>query len=456
MSKNYARTIIWILTNRLLQISDLLNEISGGKTSSSPFAPKPAVSIGVKRKAADGSDDSRNKLPKFSHPDKSSSASKITRDDGRASERPQPVTNTPNGATVRNEVAPRTTSKPPSRTSSPAINGRPNASATNGQRASVSSNGGHHLPNSSSMRSAEKASLSSTSPAQFPSTTSLAKLKPRPTTTGDSAASPAKFSATAANPTDLSKAPKKGSFAEIMARAQKAQESMGKVGVIQHKAIEKPLSKREARIAEQKRAAQEAAERQPQGTGRLGHGPQDAPQKRAGKDAAPSANRSRAMSSGGDTPAKKVRKSAMASTGYTGTARPSAPPAKAPVSARNGKPAPAQGRTAGGGLLAPPKYTRRDKYEDEYDDEMDDFIDYDEEEDEIPGQRRPSGLDSGRRGGYDSDEGSSDMEAGMSDLDVEERRAEKLAKQEDRKEEELEKKLKREKEERRKRFATGR
>lgn len=71
---------------------------------------------------------------------------------------------------------------------------------------------------------------------------------------------------------------------------------------------------------------------------------------------------------------------------------------------------------------------------------MDDFIEYDDEE---PGY--------GQGGGYDSAE-ESDMEAGMSDIDEEERRAEFQARREDQMQEALEKKLKREKEERRRRL----
>ena len=87
--------------------------------------------------------------------------------------------------------------------------------------------------------------------------------------------------------------------------------------------------------------------------------------------------------------------------------------------------------------------SRRSKYEDEYDEDMDDFIDYDDEEDDV-----------GPRYDYDS-EGSSDMEAGLSDIDTEERRAELYAREEDRREQALEEKLKREKEERKRRLAQG-
>lgn len=69
---------------------------------------------------------------------------------------------------------------------------------------------------------------------------------------------------------------------------------------------------------------------------------------------------------------------------------------------------------------------------------MDDFIDYDDEEED-------DGF--GKRYTYD-DESESDMEAGMDELDLEERRAERIARQEDIEEDKLEKSLKAQKEER--------
>ena len=138
---------------------------------------------------------------------------------------------------------------------------------------------------------------------------------------------------------------------------------------------------------------------------------------------------------------KKFKKAALATTGYTGTARATAPP-KAGASAGKGRSAEPRER---------PRYTgsaaRSRKYND-YDEELDDFIDYDDEEDEAPGY--------GRRGEFYSEEEESDMEAGLSDIDEEERRAEREARREDYEEEALEKKLKREKEERRRQLAAER
>ena len=79
----------------------------------------------------------------------------------------------------------------------------------------------------------------------------------------------------------------------------------------------------------------------------------------------------------------------------------------------------------------------RPRRTDDYDDELDDFIEYDDEEEE-PGYARARE--------YASEDDESDMEAGISDIDEEETRAEKVAKIEDAREKALEEKLRREKE----------
>lgn len=94
----------------------------------------------------------------------------------------------------------------------------------------------------------------------------------------------------------------------------------------------------------------------------------------------------------------------------------------------------------GGALLSAPKVrpAKNSRYaEDDYDEELDDFIDYDDEEDDQGGPR------------YDyASDASSDMEAGLDDIDTEERRAERMARQEDIEEQRLEQNLKMAKEER--------
>lgn len=226
---------------------------------------------------------------------------------------------------------------------------------------------------------------------------------------------------------------------------------MGKVGVIQHKSIGNNNSKKEQPVkTEQKSAKMKGADGKPylgngrpsmgssRGATKPGAAARDAGRNGAAQDAK-TGGKSRPGSSAGEVAEKKVKKSATATTGYTGTARPR-------PGAASGKPSLSRKGSSynSGGLLAPPKPSRRDRYEDEYDDELDDFIEYDD--DEGPG---PQGY------GYDSD-GSSDMEAGLSDIDVEERRAEVLAREEDKREAALEEKLKREKEERRRRLGQGR
>ncbi|PNY29203.1 Uncharacterized protein TCAP_00880 [Tolypocladium capitatum] len=227
-------------------------------------------------------------------------------------------------------------------------------------------------------------------------------------------------------------APKKGSFAEILARGQRAQAVMGQVGKIQHKKAEKGAAKgrEEAKPITQARGKSTTGY-----AGTVRPAPRNGangsrPVKKEARDAATPGSRLGAVKSRAeeDAAVKKVRKAALATTGYTGTARPK--PAD-PVSKKDAP--------RGGALLNAPKLrhssSKRSRYEDDYDEELDDFIEYDDEEEEGP------------RYGYASD-GSSDMEAGLDELDVEERRAEVLARKEDIEEERLEKTLKAAKEDR--------
>lgn len=143
---------------------------------------------------------------------------------------------------------------------------------------------------------------------------------------------------------------------------------------------------------------------------------------------------------GKDAPEKKVKKAAMVSTGYTGTARPSV---KKPMESKDAKTASSRGRPAGG-LLAMPRTGRRDQYGDEGLD-MDDFIDDDENEEEVA----PRGYRYADE--YDSE---SDMEANADDIYAEEQRALRQAREDDAKEEALLEKLKRDKEARKRRNGT--
>ena len=239
-----------------------------------------------------------------------------------------------------------------------------------------------------------------------------------------------------------------------MARAAKAQEVMGKVGMIQHKSTDKASVKKERESAkpEQKPGVGSGAKGKTgtpytgtsrpsgapgRGNGAVGSSARSVSKVGGTKDGKPGM-KSKSASTANNVVEKKVKKSATATTGYAGTARP-APGA----AAKKGPSSRGDQRPGRGGLLEPPRMSRRSKYEDEYDEDMDDFIDYDDGEDDV-----------GPRYDYDS-EGSSDMEAGLSDIDTEERRAELYAREEDRREQALEEKLKREKEERKRRLAQG-
>lgn len=232
-----------------------------------------------------------------------------------------------------------------------------------------------------------------------------------------------------------------------MERAKKAQATMGKVGMIQHKAIESSKKERPVK-GEQKSSAARVKDGKPYiGNGRPsaassreakrpGMASREGSRVGAAKDVKAGGKQRQGLS-GVEALEKKVKKSATATTGYTGTARPRPGAASGKTSSSKKEPS----SYKSGGLLAPPRPKRRDRYEDEYDDDMDDFIDYDDDEEDPRG----TGY------GYASD-ASSDMEAGLSDIDVEERRAERMAREEDKREQALEEKLKREKEDRKRRL----
>ncbi|KAI0171975.1 hypothetical protein GGR52DRAFT_449381 [Hypoxylon sp. FL1284] len=407
-----------------MPIGDLLAEISGGNSSS---APKPAASSTPKRKAEDESQNSSSaKVAKSRQQDSSYSAGKAIRDvKANAISRPKSTPSVPSRPSL------------PDRTNSPSTNGRYEPPVPNGQRAGTSSTG-RPLPRSSSNMAPQKQSSSSA---------------PRPKLNVNSQVPASRAPAARPSPTtpttsDPSRAPKKGSYQEIMERAKKAQANMGKVGMIQHKSLETSKKERTVKGEQKPGAAKGKGGKAYQGNGRPS-GASTREAKRPGMasregsrgDVPKSTNASSKQGSGslGAQPlAKREKKSATATTGYTGTARPRPGAASRKPSSRK------EPSSYKSGLLAPPKPSRRDRYEEEYDDEMDDFIDYDDEEDD------PRGGGGGGYG-YDSD-ASSDMEAGLSDIDVEERRAEKVAREEDRREQALEEKLKREKEERKRRL----
>lgn len=228
--------------------------------------------------------------------------------------------------------------------------------------------------------------------------------------------------------------PKKRSFAEIMARAQAnapARESFGK---IQHKTIERTLTMRERKVlkAEEARNLKKAGRQQQSskysGTVTPVRGAISRPGQKSGTSSTGKGPKDRTP----PVEEKKVKKAALATTGYTGTARPrpgSAAP-KPGAAARPGRESERERPRFGGALGRPRRYDEEE--------ELDDFIEYDDDEEDGYGRRHE----------YDSAEDESDMEAGISDIDEEEQMAEKVARREDIKEMELEKRLKREKEER--------
>lgn len=211
---------------------------------------------------------------------------------------------------------------------------------------------------------------------------------------------------------------------------------MGQVGKIQHKKVEKRSVKKEKEepLKPDPRSAGPAGRKAiPSRNGTNPSRPNNTAPPTSSKDArsGPPSTTAKRKPVPEPEAAKKVRQ--PPTTGYAGTARPR-------PGASSGKDRKKQG--AGGVILNPSmsRYggdkRRSSRYEDD-DEDMSDFIDYDDEEDEgVPSRH------------YYSDEGSSDMEAGMDEIDDEEEHAEYLAKQDDWREQQLEKKLKLEKERR--------
>ena len=211
---------------------------------------------------------------------------------------------------------------------------------------------------------------------------------------------------------DPQKAPKKGSFAEIMARGKAAQSTLGQVGKIQHKKIEKMPSKRErvASLAQKGKSIQRGLDPNSKFRGTAQAQLRDG--KSGVKDSGKVGNRKASVE-----PEKKVKKAAAATTGYAGTARP-----------RPG----ASSRTSAGTSSSRDRdrfryrgSSRRDTYASEEDDEV-------EEED------------------YYSDE--SDMEAAAFEVDEEEEAAARIARREDAEALADENRLKREKLEKKRRL----
>ncbi|KAK0655592.1 hypothetical protein B0T16DRAFT_487087 [Cercophora newfieldiana] len=281
------------------------------------------------------------------------------------------------------------------------------------------------------------ASSSQSSPAG----PSSALKRPVPTASRDGRSTPSSASArppprpVVTRPADSDPAakPKKRSFAEIMARAQANAPVRESFGKIQHKPIERSLTMRERKelkAEEARKLKKTGGKPQPvskyTGTAAPARGTPGRPAPRPGAAAKGARVKTPPVEE------KKVKKAALATTGYTGTARPrpGSTVSKPGAAARPGREAERER----------PRYAGYSRSRREEEEEFDDWIDYDEEDE-------PNGYGYGGRREYDSAEDESDMEAGLSDIDEEEQRAERVARQEDIKEMELEKRLKREKEE---------
>jgi protein SPT2 len=206
---------------------------------------------------------------------------------------------------------------------------------------------------------------------------------------------------------DPPKPPKKGSYAEIMARGQAAQKVLGQVGKIQHKKIERLPSRRER----EQMTAQRAGKIQ------KGLAPNSKFQK-MGQSAISDGPKKSVKAKAEHVPEKKVKKAALATTGYAGTARP-----KPGSSAYSSRPSP-------GSSSHPGRYDdrKRSAYTDD---------NGNEDEDEEPD--------------YASDV-SSDMEAAAFEVDEEEEMAARIARREDAQALDEENRLKREKEEKKRRL----
>jgi hypothetical protein len=206
-----------------------------------------------------------------------------------------------------------------------------------------------------------------------------------------------------------------------MARGKAAQSTLGQVGKIQHKKIEKLPSKREREDARAQKGSNLAKNMAP--GSKFNKTPLPAGQngrngvKEGGKKALPE-------------PEKKIKKAATATTGYAGTARPKPGGAK-PAS-----------RPSASASASSSRYDRGpDRHRNGYGSSARYAYVSEEEEDEEEDERD-----------YDSD-ASSDMEAAAFEVDEEEELAARIARKEDAEALAEENRLKREKEEKRKRLA---
>ncbi len=203
-------------------------------------------------------------------------------------------------------------------------------------------------------------------------------------------------------------APKKGSYAEIMARAKAAQTTSPAVGVIKHKPKEKLSEKKELLLAKKGLSAK----------GKVVSNPRQRGQSSQSKSASPAL---------GLPSSKKLSEKKVAQPVYKGTAKP-APAYRGTMKA---VPSTASSRKTPSSAGPSASKSRHNRYAASSDDDIIDDEEIDEEDEE------------------DYPESESDMEAGFSDVEEEEQMAVKAAKKEDDEQARIEDEHKKEKEERR-------
>jgi protein SPT2 len=231
------------------------------------------------------------------------------------------------------------------------------------------------------------------------------------------------------------KPPKKGSYAEIMARGKAAQATLGQVGKIQHKRIEKLPSKREREEMKATKAQNLQKNLGTNGKFRTAgqHLLKDGRNGTRENDGKVSNGKVATGKLSAESVAeKKVKKAATATTGYAGTARPK-PGAKGPS-----RPS----------TSASSRYDRGpDRYRDDRYDSSSKRYTYASEEDDEEEEEEEEEEE-----GYGSD-ASSDMEAAAFEVDEEEEEAARIARREDAEALAEENRHKREKEEKRRKLA---
>ncbi|KAL1854936.1 hypothetical protein Daus18300_011256 [Diaporthe australafricana] len=396
------------------QIGDLLASIEG-KPSGPPTkaSARPGNGIPAKRKADD---------------------------DARVSEQKQPrLASSANGAA-------RPTGDASSRASRPAEQASSSSGYAGSARSSATVN--KNLPRPLTEKSASAASkkpLLTTSGKPSPTTPTFPTISRTATSSSLSRPAPTSKPAASDATTDSpAKAPKKGSYAEIKARAAAQAQKLQTIGKIQHRAVEKQPTKKEqdAAAAEDARLAKKGGKpgsRLPSknGTHPNSNGLPDRGVKGPGQKNLPGKPGAKAAA----VEERKPKKSALATTGYAGSARPIP-----------GKPKPGAAKADGGrdrerDRYAQPNplgmFAQRRRKDEDYDEELDDFIDDDEEEPE------DDGYGHGKRYRYADEDSESDMEAGYSDVEDEEAAAARQARLEDQREEAILERRRREKEARR-------